>query len=383
LKETYKKYAGSYYFIYFAMGAFFPLLTLYLEQNGLNGIQIGSIMAMGSFIAIIFQPLWGMLSDKTQKVKGILINTIIASAVLGFLIPSIKNYTGIVILFAILFIFQSAIAPLADSIALHSGIEFGSIRQWGSLGFAIAVFVAGMVAQYLELYFIFYIYGVCLFISLYFMRRIKTTPHEAEFNPIHGIKQLFQNSNYILFLIGAFFTFGTICANNAYFGLLYKDLGGSLVGIGIAFLLFAASEVPFMKYSNFFIRKWGIVVVLIITSFISAVRWFWYSSSPSPILILIFFVLQGFSVGIYLPAAAEYIRENTAKELTTTAMTIYSSLSVGIGAMVCNFLGGYIKDTLGIQKVYLFFAVFTLIGIIPLGILQLRKSFRVTAILEE
>lgn len=376
----YKKYAGSYYFIYFAMGAFFPLLTQYLKQSGLNGIQIGFITAMNSFIAIFFQPLWGMLSDRTKKVKGILISTMMASAVLGFFIPSVKGYMGFILIFFILYIFQCSIVPLSDSIALHSGIEFGSIRQWGSIGFAIAVFVCGMVAQYFKLSFIFYIYGACLFIAFYFLKKIKVTPHEAEYNPIHGIKQLFQNSNYILFLIGAFFNFGAISANNAYFGLLYKDLGGSLAGIGTAFLLFAASEVPFMKYSSFLIKKWGSIAVLMITGCISALRWFWYSSSPSPTLILLFFILQGVSVGIYLPTAAQYIRENTAKELTTTAMTIYSSLSVGIGAMICNFLGGYIYEHLAIEKVYLFFSVFTLIGLIPFGILLFRRFSKVTAL---
>ncbi|GIM27732.1 putative transporter YwbF [Clostridium polyendosporum] len=377
MKETYKKYLGSFYFIYFAMGAFFPLLSQYLKQSGLNGVQIGLIMAMNSFLSIFFQPFWGILSDRTQKLKLILMNTIIASALLGILVSSIKSYLGLVIVFIFLYIFQSAVGPLADSMALHSGINYGSIRQWGSIGFAMAVFVSGMVAQYFKLYFIFYIYGISYFLSLIFIKSIKINHHKVEHRQIHGIKQLFKNPNYILFLIGCFFTFGPISSNNAYFGLLYEDLGGNLAGIGIAFLLFAASEAPFMKHSDFFIKRWGFTTVLMASTCISAVRWIWYSSAPSPILILILFVLQGASVGTYLSAAAQYIRENTPKELTTAALGIYTSLSIGVGSMICNFMGGYIYEHFSIEKVYLFLSIFTFIGLIPFGILQFRKIPRI------
>lgn len=65
--------------------------------------------------------------------------------------------------------FQSAIVPLSDSIAVSfsekSKIPYGSIRLWGALGFAAAVFVMGRLAEIFHLSVIFYTFTLFLIAS--------------------------------------------------------------------------------------------------------------------------------------------------------------------------------------------------------------------------
>lgn len=75
-KET-KKNIGVlqafYFFAFFASGSLIPLLSVYLSNSiGLTGFQIGIIMSIGPVITIFFQPIWGMLSDKTNAPAVIL-----------------------------------------------------------------------------------------------------------------------------------------------------------------------------------------------------------------------------------------------------------------------------------------------------------------------
>src|SRR5699024_40323 len=59
-------------------------LPLYLEYKGLNGTEIGWVLAVGPLAAIVAQPFWGYMSDKYKTVKYILLICII-----GLLLSSV------------------------------------------------------------------------------------------------------------------------------------------------------------------------------------------------------------------------------------------------------------------------------------------------------
>ena len=372
MQKTYKNYIGLFYFGFFAIGSMMPLLSQYLKNIGLDGTEIGTIVSLTSLISIIVQPFWGIMCDKTQKTKKILIIITLITIIVSGLIPLFKGYYFVILIFVLLYLFMSGIGPIIETIAVNSDTDYGRIRQWGAVGFAMAVLISGIIADSYGLKWIFIILSISYIIALFFIKpiKIKSSPYVGR--QIQGIGQLMRNKKYLIFLISTFFISGSIDGNNIFFGLLYENLGGTITGIGIAFLLFAGSEAPFMKWAYIGIRKWGIENILIFSAVISIFRFLWYSTSPSPTLVLIFFMIQGISFGTYIVSAAQFIKENTKEESRATAMAVYASSSMGFGGMVCKFISGIILDYLGIHTVYLFFAAFTFIGLIPLIIIKVK-----------
>ena len=363
--------------IYFALGALTSLLVLHLESIGFSGTQTGIVMAAGSLVLIFSQPFWGIVCDKTRKTLIVLRLTLFTAGITALFLSGIQHFYIFLAFYCLMHFFQGANAPISDTLAINAsnklGTNFGALRQYGAIGFAIAVFIVSNVSEYVGLRVIFFFYFFAYMIPAIFFRPSITVDESIKANILSGLKDLIKIPEYRLILLGTFFIFGPVVANNNYFSLLFRYSGGSLAGIGLAFLLFAGSEAPFMKLSDQIIKKLGIENTLIIAASISMIRWFWYGSGPAPALMLLLFILQGLSVGIYIVTAAQYVAEISVPELKITAMTIYSSAGIGLGGIACQIMGGVILDYFDVLTIYLFFGVSTILGIACLLTIKARK----------
>lgn len=365
------QFSTFYFFTFFGYGALYPLLAVYLDENiGLAGSQIGMIMSISPIVMIIAQPIWGILSDWTQKPRFLLTITLFLTSMIGVVFSFFSAYVALILLAILLATFQSAAGPLSDSIALNYVQKvkgnYGSLRLWGAIGFAIAVIVAGRISEFTGLTVIFYIFATAIMLSFFFSRGLPEESQSIRVNIRGGMAVLGKKPRFVLFLVTAFLVFGPIYANNTYFGLFIKDIGGTLTGIGIAFLLAAGSEAPFMQFANKFIGKFGMLHVLIMAAVISTLRWFFYFLEPSLYLVYATTIAQGFSVGLFIPAALQYVRDVSPKEVHVTALSIYSAVAGGLGTWFCTYLGGLIFQWYTIQDVYLFYGILSAMGIVTL-----------------
>ncbi|WP_025025459.1 MFS transporter [Caldalkalibacillus mannanilyticus] len=366
------KISAYFFCVFFGLGALYPLLGIYLEEIQLTGSQMGILMSVGPIVAIFSQPFWGMLSDRYQNPKLFLILTTFFAGVvvLGFLM--VKQYFLLIFVMALLSWFQSAITPLSDSITIgyvkKNGGEYGALRSWGAIGFAVAVWVAGMVIEVTFIEIIFYLFAFSFLISTCFAFQM---PKEAETLQVDlkaGMSKLFRIPEFNLLMMSSFLILGSIFANNFYFGIYYTSeaIGGTVAGVGLVFLFAAGSEAPFMKLTGFFVRRFGLHQILIIASIFSAARWLFFYTEPSTTWIFLVSILQGISIGLYIPAAVELVRALSPEEVKVTGMSVYSTVANGIGSMFCTYVGGVIFEYYSIAHTYLFFGLATLLGTVIL-----------------
>ncbi|PTL39790.1 MFS transporter [Alkalicoccus saliphilus] len=369
---------GYFFFIYFGLGGLFPLLTVYLQDDvGLTGSQIGVITSIGPVVMILSQPLWGMLSDYTKKPKFLLVIASIGAGATGLTYITAQDYAIFVGIAATLAVFQSALIPLSDSIAMNyvkkHGGDYGKIRMWGAVGFAIAVWVMGNLSDWFGLQVIFYGFALVLLISAFFSAGMPNEAASVKVDVKGGMKRLVKVDGFLLFLLITFLVYGPIMANNFYFGLLIQFAGGSLAGVGFAFLLAAGSEVPFMRWAGAWIQSRGILFILFAAAFISGIRWIFYATNPDPIWIYITTIMQGFSIGLFVPAALQYVTDIAPGEVKATAVSIYAAVGNGLGAFFFSISAGLIIDWFSIPAVYFFYGIMTLIGAFLLFILARRQ----------
>ncbi len=372
-------FIGIYTFSYFALGAFVPLIAQYLLEIGLNGVQIGTIMGFGMFTGVIAAPLWGMLCDQTGSNKRILYILLLLPAILSLILIFCKNYYVILVVYGSFSLFQNSIFPLTDALTLKFTSAFGKIRLWGSLGFAIGVFITGMIAHAIGLKSIFIIYCVGIVITALFLMNIheeKSVPsYEHKFK---GIGELLRNKPYIVFVLASIFSHGPFVAHTSYFSILYTQVGGNLAGFGLVLMMSMASEAPMMHWIHKLQEKFYAETLLIITTIISILRWYWYSTMPSPQWLFGTFFLQGIVTGIFIALGLQYVAAVTKQENRATAITVYSSISMGFGAMICQFLGGIILDYYGSGGIYFSFSMFNIIALILFMGLRKMKETKIT-----
>lgn len=369
MKKKYSIYAAWYFFMFFAIGTFLPLFSQFLTFRGFSGSQLGLSFSLGSLATIIMQPLWGYISDHLKKPKKIIYFITISACFAAGATALSGNSLFITVFYITFMAFFCGIGPISDSIVLSSGFQFGNIRLWGAVGFAVGVQAAGIMAEIFSLTIIFAMLIISYLVALLIVKNIEVGSIEEHPVTKKDIIKLMKNKDFILFLIASFMISGTITAHNNYFGILYRELGGTIAGIGLAFLLFAGSEAPVMILSQKLAKKINLSLALFFSSLIYNIRWFWYGTGPSPTWILILFFLQGLSIGSYLIFSILFIGENTQSNLRTTAIAIFTSFSSGVGGMIIQYFSGLIIDSRGIITVYTFYAFLTcLSSIIYLGL---------------
>lgn len=369
---------GFYFFLFFGLGAHLPLLSLYLADFGLSGVQIGSLLAAGPIVAILVQPVWGMISDRYQAQKKVLLLSLLLAALAGIAFSLAGSHYAILFpIYILMVLFQSAIVPIIDSITLShmrvTGGSYGSIRLFGALGFAVSVWVAGQLSGMLGLQSIFYLYAGSFIVCMLLGGNLPQESLPLVTSIWQGLGQLLRIPQYLVFLIAAFLIFGPINANNSYFSLFYTAIGGTVAGVGLAFLLFAGSEAPIMQLSGRFIKRFGMLLMLILSGVVAGIRWFFYAGEPNPDIVLWLFLLQGLSTGVFLPVAASYIRENTPRAMQVTAQAIYAAVGNSLGTVVASFIAGNLLDQFGIFASYKYFAVSSFLGSILLLALFMKQ----------
>ena len=373
-----------YLFSFFAVGSLTPLLSVYLANEvGLNGIEIGFIMSVGPMVMIFFQPIWGMICDWSGKPAKILALTSVLTGMIGLGYMLFEPYLYLVSVAVILAIFQSAIIPVSDSITLQYTTRihanYGKIRLYGSLGFGLAVFMMGKLSEsFMGPSVIFYVFFISLLLAAFLALYLPEEPPQRKPKLLSGLKELLVMKRFVIFLAVTFLIFGPNLANNVYYGLFVEARGGTYTGIGIAFLLAVLSEIPFLRMAGSWIHKLGLLPITLLAGAASLVRWLIYFIEPSLAIVYVSSIIQGFSLGLFIPAGLQYIREVVPVHITVTAVTLYSAIGNGLGNWFCTFLGGIIMDQSGIYMVYLFFGILAVLGLILTVWLMVMEKLKST-----
>ena len=345
-------------------------LPLYLKYKGLSGTEIGWVLAIGPFASIISQPFWGYLSDKYKTVKRMLILSIIGMLVMSITFFNMDSLLTILIIGALFYFFSSPVGALSDSLAqrraqdLH--ISFGSIRMWGSVGFAFSSLIVGEILTKFGVQFIVWPYvimGTVLLLISFSITDVKTDSTPVQ---LKDVNKLLKNKPFILFLFFMMFITITHRANDSYIGLYITELGGSEAFVGFAWFVGVISEAAIFAFAAFWFRKYHPITFIIIASTLYSTRWFLYGFTTSPILIIAFQVLHGLTFGIFYIAAFDYVSRIIPNLLQSTGHLIFYSVLFGVSGIIGSMAGGMIIEAYSGHQLYFGMGILSFIGVICL-----------------
>ncbi|WP_163093386.1 MFS transporter [Bacillus cereus] len=360
-----------FYFAYFgAFGSFYPMISIWLLGQKLSVLQIGEIISISLLVHIIVQPIWGIICDKFQLTKVILIGSLILTSLCSIFLSFNQTFTYLLIMFTLLTIFNVAISPIIDSVSLESiqdPREYGFLRAWGALGYALFCWISSVLTNYWGIDMILYVYSLlmlcCLIVSIPLPIIHKSTGVKTNF--LQDLRKIASQPGFLLFAIAGVLIFGSHQANNTYYSMFFKEIGGGVMGVGFSFLLVAGFEAPAMFLSNFLTKKLGLSLLIILAGILVSLRWLYYGLNPDYNIVMALLALNGLAIGLFVVLCTQFVNKVTTKEVQVTAHSLFWAFANGLGTMSFTYLGGVTLDkTKNVFDVYFYFGVLSSIGVL-------------------
>ncbi|GIN57492.1 putative transporter YwbF [Lederbergia ruris] len=364
-----------YYWIVSMINAFLPLLFRF---KGLSPAQIGIVLSVGPIVAIFSQPFWGVVSDKKQSVKNVIIFLLMATLITGLAVFFSPTMSLLILMMMIFHFFMSPIQPLLDSLstvfAKEKRVSYGSIRVWGSIGFAIASFVLGTIIGIIGIQYLWIIYSIIIIRVLFIAIRLTDPIVEKKPLTTKGFQQAFRNARFLGFLIAILFIAIPHRMNDSMLAIYLKSLGASEGRIGLAWTFSALSEAPVVAIMYILMKRIPLLLLLGIASFFYTCRWFLYGLLTDPMMIIYSQALHSVTFAIFMVSALQYIATIIPEEMLATGQTAYYATFNGLATIIGSAAGGYLMEQFGGGFIYKMGSISALIGTLLFIILYAKDK---------
>ncbi len=356
-----------YYLVWLGgSGLFSPFFNLYLIQQGLSGTEIGLLGPLGSLVAIIASPTWGRLNDRTGKTRRLLQLGLFGVACAIFGLRWQTAFWGFAIFSMFQALFGAGIDPLSTSLALstikkHQQSGFGSIRRWGSFGWAVLVPLGGWLVENTGLEVIFYTYALSLIVSAILLnwvqidqKQASLTPNPASGNLIRQVQAVLRNPALLALLVSMLVS-GILGRGAGQFqNVFLSQLGTSKQLIAIAAMIGSVIELPAMIWADRLLNRWGYKKILIGANLLDAVRMAIIFLLPGTFTILAMNALGGISLSLRIIATIAYITGNSSTEGSGLMLALFNVTLPNLIGMAASPLGGISFDIFGPRWLYAF-----------------------------
>ena len=365
----------SYFFIWAITYGF---LTLWLEKvANVTGAQAGVIFSLMAGMSLVFQPIFGVVSDKLVFRKNLLLTISIAAILTGpyfqWLFMPLFNISPILVSVItgvfLAFVLNggvSVIEQYVERASIANKFEYGHARMGGSVAGVVAAIVAGRLILWEpnSIWWATSAAAVFLTLLLVFSTKINFENAAAVMGDNKDDKMtkkdifsIFKLRNFwilALFYMGASALFDVF---DQQFIVFFKtffetDAQGTMVYSYMASAQ-TALELILMIPMPYIINKIGARNGLIIYGFLTCIRIVGSALSPSWIWIIFFRLLAGLEMPLLLVSIMKYIAEAFDIRLYATIYALASNFAKQISVFIFSSAAGSMYDSIGYQHTYL------------------------------
>ena len=389
---------SAFIFLYFfTWSSSFGLYALWLSQKvGLDSITIGSVFAINGVFAVILKPVYGYIMDKIGMSKWLLYFVCAVSALMApFFVfvyqPLLQSHTTIGIALGALYLSLgwyagvAASESYADRFSRLYGLEFGRIRMWGSLGWAMAASVSGLLFNFSPLA-NFLLSSSTSLLMLLVLISLKIGDEQLRNNSVISANKIVFADVLMLLKNRKFWMFSLYVAGVAwmmfiaeqqfsrYFVTFFDDIheGNAVFG----YLGTVQSGMEFVMYMviplfvNFIGAKRGLLIVGLVVG----ARLIISGMCDSHLLISVLKPLYGLEICLLLVSVFKYIAEHFDKRVNATMYLLGYQAMLYVGNVVVSSPAGYMYDRIGFEQTYIIMGAtaltFTLISAFTLSACQ-------------
>ncbi len=397
-EKQFWSFAGSHFSYFFIWAVVYGYLTLWLESvAGLNGTQSGMLFSLMAGISLIFQPFFGIASDKLGFKKTLLVTIAVAAIFIGpffqwLFIPllNVNTTLGIVIAGIYLsFILNGGVGVIEQYIERASWVnnfEYGHSRMGGSIAGATASLVAGRLFIWHPnaIFWACSISAVLLTILIVFFDKVNLTENTKVLDGDDGegsskitkelVLSIFKFKNFwalAFFFVGAAALYDVFDQQFIVFFQTYfddPDKGTMIYSYMTSTQI--ALEVLLMIPMPYIINKIGAKKGLLAFGTITFIRIFGSALAPNYGFLIFFRLLAGLEMPLLLVSVMKYIDATFDRKLYATIYMLAFNFAKQISVFIFSTTAGQLYDSIGFQSTYFILSaivfVITIISIFTL-----------------
>ncbi len=394
---------------FFVWGAWLITFANYWFGTKQWGGEEFGIVFMTLGISSIFMPaLTGIIADRwmnAEKLYGLLH---LGYAVTLFFLPMVDNPNTFFWIMLIAMIFYMPTISLSNSIAYYilknNNYDvvkvFPPIRVWGTIGFIAAMWVTNLTGNKASAnqFYIAGIFAVILAIYSFTLPACKPQnliPKNASTAEKLGLNafSLFGNAKMAMFFIFSMFLGAALQLTNMYGDVFLSDFGKKpeyadsfvVKYSTIIMSISQISETLFILAIPFFLKKFGIKKVMLISMFAWVLRFAFFAyGTPEGFgltLIILSCIVYGMAFDFFNISGSLFVETTTDYKIRSSAQGLFMMMTNGFGAMIGSFVSGWLiakfftlenGDKMW-HEIWLIFAAYALVIAILFGLFFRHK----------
>lgn len=397
-----------FFFYFFIMGAYFPFFPIWLHDiNHLSKSDTGLVFASISLFSLLFQPIFGLLSDKLglrKHLLWIITGMLVMFApffiyVLGPLLQANILLGAIVGGIYLGFIYNGgapAIEAYIEKVSRRSRFEFGRARMFGCVGWALCASIVGIMFT-INNQFVFWLGSGCAVILavLLFIAKPQARPSAqvadtlgANSSPfsLRLALELFKDRKLwflSLYVVGVSCTYDVFDQQFANFFTSFFTTGeqGTRV-FGYVTTIGELLNASIMFFAPLIVNRIGGKNALLLAGAIMSVRIIGSSFASSALEVVVLKTLHMFEVPFLIVGCFKYITSQFEVRFSATIYLVCFCFFKQLSMIFMSLFAGYMYDSMGFHGAYLvlglvalsftLLSAFTLSGDGPLSLLRAR-----------
>ncbi|MFC4772864.1 MFS transporter [Enterococcus hermanniensis] len=373
-----------YWMGYSVLGTF---TSVFLLSRGFTNGQIGIVLSLANLLAAIIQPFVASFADRMERIRLSQLAAVMALLLVifsGMLLVLPKVFLVVAFIYLLLYACLVLLQPLTIAIGTFFisrgyGLNFGLARGLGSLAFAGAAAVTGLLIERFSatiiLYLLIAIFLFFIVVTLAIDTRQQGGTYSASLS-IEGSHQSdhsetpigliafakkYQRFMFLLIGVSLLFVFHTII--NSYMFQIMQPLGGTESNVGSSLSVAAISELPTMFFFFYLLRHVRIHSLMQLAAIFFSIKAGLILFAGSIFLINLAQSLQMFGFALHTMASVYYTNQIIAQKDLVKGQTLMATANT-IGGIAGSFLGGQMLSFLSVSMMLLIGTTISLAGTI-------------------
>jgi MFS family permease len=357
-----------------AEASILPFLPIVLSDRGLSAAEIGVVLSVAALAGFISTPLWGHAGDGRLGAERTLVLAAIAAGAAAIPLVFVHNFLALTIVVVLITAARSAMASLTDAIALeHLGddrAQYGRVRLWLSLGWAISACVWGLVLQWGSLGWLPWIYVGCVLVVAVAAYSVGGGRAVREPTPA-GTRRAMLIA-LAPFLLSLLLLFAAFNATFSFISLRIRELGGGLFVVGAATALQAVAEAPVMRITPRLNRVIGHRALYVLGSLFFIASFVAWAFLDDPLAIALVKLVAGVGFALVYVGSVLLVDDLAPPGLRGTGQGLAKAVTFGLSPILGSLAGGAIYDYAGPRALFLACAGAALVAAMSVSVIAAR-----------
>ena len=347
-----------------AEAALLPFLPIVLIERGLSAAQVGAALGLASLAGFVATPLWGHVADRRLGAERALVFASVAAAVASAPLAFAHSFPALTLAVVVLTAIRSSLTSLLDALALDrlrdDRDEYGRVRLWQSLGWAVSACIWGAVLQLGSLDWMPAVYAACALVVAVAAHTLRGARNIQEPSPLGARRSMIVE--LAPFLLSLLLLFAAFSATFAFVSIRIRDLGGGLFVVGAATALQAGAEAPVMRVTPRLSRALGHRSLYVAGSLFFVASFIAWAFLDSQSAIALVKLLAGVEFALVYVGSVVLVDDLVPAGLRGTGQGLAKAVSFGLAPILGSLAGGALYDYAGPRALFLTCAAAALVA---------------------